>query len=105
MAILLVAEHDNSTLSDQTARALTAASQVGGDIDILIAGKDAGAAAAAAAKLAGVRRVLLAEADAVAQRLAEPTAALIVALSADYDVIFAPVSTGSVLPPFDDLEI
>ena len=100
MAILLVAEHDNSTLSDQTARALTAASQVGGDIDILIAGKDASAAAAAAAKLAGVRRVLLAEADALAQRLAEPTAALIVALSADYDVIVAPATaTGkNVLP-------
>ena len=100
MAILLVAEHDNSTLSDQTARALTAASQVGGDIDILIAGKAAADAAAAAAKLAGVRRVLLAEADALEERLAEPTAALIVALSGDYNVIVAPATaTGkNVLP-------
>ena len=100
MAILLVAEHDNSTLSDQTAKALTAASQVGGDIDILIAGKAAADAAAAAAKLAGVRRVLLAEADALEERLAEPTAALIVALSGDYNVIVAPATaTGkNVLP-------
>jgi electron transfer flavoprotein alpha subunit len=100
MAILLLAEHDNATLSDQTAKALTAASRIGGDVDILIAGKAAGAAAAAAAKLSGVRRVLLAEADALEQRLAEPTAALIVALSVDYDAIVAPATaTGkNVLP-------
>jgi electron transfer flavoprotein alpha subunit len=89
MTILLIAEHDNSTLSDDTARALTAASQVGGVIDVLIAGKAAGGAAEAAAKLAGVRRILLAEGDAFEHRLAEPTAALIVALSKDYDTIAA----------------
>ena len=100
MAILLLAEHDNAALSDQTAKALTAASRVGGDVDILIAGKAAGAAAAAAAKLSGVRRVLLAEADALEQRLAEPTAALIVALSVDYDAIVAPATANgkNVLP-------
>jgi len=54
MAILLVAEHDNATLSDQTAKALTAASQIGGDVDVLVAGKGAKAAADAAAKLKGV---------------------------------------------------
>lgn len=100
MAILLFADHDNATLSDATARALSAASAMGGDVDILIAGSGAGAVASDAAKLSGVRSVLLAEADALAQRLAEPTAALIVALAGDYDTIIAPAtSTGkNVLP-------
>ena len=100
MAILLFAEHDNAALSEQTARALTAATRIGGDIDVLVAGKGAGGAAEAAAKLAGVRRVLLAEGAALEQRLAEPTAALIVALANDYDAIVAPATaTGkNVLP-------
>ncbi|AJE49112.1 electron transfer flavoprotein subunit alpha/FixB family protein [Celeribacter indicus] len=93
MAILLFADHDNATLSDQTARTLTAAAQIGGEIDILIAGKDAAAAAAAAAKLAGVRKVLVAESDALEHRLAEPSAALIVSLAGDYDTILAPATT------------
>jgi electron transfer flavoprotein alpha subunit len=100
MAILLFAEHDNTALSEQTAKALTAASQIGGDIDVLVAGKAASGAAEAAAKLAGVRRVLLAEGDALEQRLAEPTGALIVALSKDYDtIVAAATATGkNVLP-------
>jgi len=100
MAILLFAEHDNTSLSEQTAKALTAASQIGGDIDVLIAGKAAGGAAETAAKLTGVRRVLLAEGDALEHRLAEPAAALIVALSMDYDVVVgAATATGkNVLP-------
>ena len=52
MAILLIAEHDDQSLSDQTAKALTAALQIGSEVDILVAGKDAKAAAEAAAKLA-----------------------------------------------------
>jgi electron transfer flavoprotein alpha subunit len=100
MPILLFAEHDNAALSEQTAKALTAASEIGGDVDVLVAGQAAGQAAEAAAKLAGVRRVLLAEGDALAERLAEPTAALIVAIGRDYDTIVAPATaTGkSVLP-------
>ncbi len=93
MAILLVAEHDNATLSDQTAKALTAASKIGGDVDVLVAGKGAKAAADAAAKLSGVRKVLLAEADELAERLAEPTAALILGLAGGYDAIVAPATT------------
>ena len=93
MAILLVAEHDNATLSDQTAKALTAASQIGGDVDVLVAGKGAQAVADAAAKLSGVRKVLLADADELAERLAEPTAALIVSLAGNYDAIVAPATT------------
>ncbi|MEP9403693.1 electron transfer flavoprotein subunit alpha/FixB family protein [Sphingomonas sp. VNH70] len=100
MTILLLAEHDNSTLSELTARALTAASQMGDAVDILVAGQDAQGVAAAAARLAGVRRVLLAEGAALEQRLAEPTAALIVALAAGYGAVVAPAtSTGkNVLP-------
>ncbi len=93
MAILLFAEHDNQSLSDQTAKALNAASLIGGDIDILIAGKNAASVADAAAKLSGIRGVLLAESDALENRLAEPTAALIVNLSGDYDTILAPATT------------
>jgi electron transfer flavoprotein alpha subunit len=89
MTILLVAEHDNATLSDQTAKALTAASQIGGDIHVLVAGKGAKAAADGAAKLHGVSKVLLAEGDALAERLAEPMAALIVSLADGYDTIVA----------------
>jgi len=93
MAILLFAEHDNQSLSDQTAKALNAASLIGGDIDILVAGKNASSVADAAAKLSGIRNVLLAESDALENRLAEPTAALIVNLSGDYDTILAPATT------------
>lgn len=100
MAILLFAEHDNASLSDQTAKALTAALQIGGDVDVLIAGKGAKAAADAAAKLQGVRKVLLAESDALENRLAEPTAALLVSLAGGYDTVIAPATTSgkNVLP-------
>jgi electron transfer flavoprotein alpha subunit len=93
MAILLIAEHDNSSLSDQTAKALSAASQIGGDVDILVAGKGAKTAADAAAKLSGVRKVLLAESDALAERLAEPLADTILKLADGYDAIVAPATT------------
>ena len=93
MPILLVAEHDNTSLSDQTAKALTAALRMGGDVDVLVAGKGAKAAAEAAAKLKGVRKVLLAESDALAERMAEPLAATVVALAGNYDAFVAPATT------------
>ncbi len=93
MTILLVAEHDNAHLSDQTAKALTAAAQIGGDIHVLVAGKGAKAAADAAAKLKGVSKVLLAEDASLEHRLAEPYAALIVSLSGSYDTIIAPATS------------
>jgi electron transfer flavoprotein alpha subunit len=93
MAILLVAEHDNAHLSDQTAKALSAAAKMGGDVHVLVAGKGAKAAADAAAKLAGVKKVLLAESSELEQRLAEPMAALIVSLAGGYDAIVAPATT------------
>jgi len=100
MAILLLADHDNATLSDQTGKALTAASKIGGDVHVLIAGKGAKAAADAAAKLSGVSKVLLAESDDLAHNLAEPLADLIVSLAGGYDtIIAAATSTGkNVLP-------
>ncbi|PWV98079.1 electron transfer flavoprotein alpha subunit apoprotein [Hoeflea marina] len=93
MAILILAEHDNATLSDQTGKALSAAKEIGGDIHILVAGKDAGAAGDAAAKLEGVAKVLLAEGDEYANKLAEPLAALMVSLADGYDTLMAPATT------------
>jgi electron transfer flavoprotein alpha subunit len=93
LAILLIAEHDNASLSDQTAKALSAALKIGSDVHVLVAGKGARPAADAAAKLAGVTRVLLADADALENRLAEPLAATIVSLAGAYDTIVAPATT------------
>jgi electron transfer flavoprotein alpha subunit len=93
MATLLIAEHDNATLSDQTAKALSAALQLGSDVDLLVAGKGAKGVADAAAKLKGVRKVLLAEADELAGHLAEPLAALVVSLAGSYDAIVAPATS------------
>lgn len=93
MSILLIAEHDNATLSEQTAKALSAAIQIGGDIDILIAGKGAQAAADAAAKLGGVNKVLLAEDPSLEHQLAEPLAATILSLKDNYDTFIAPATT------------
>ncbi|WP_343525522.1 electron transfer flavoprotein subunit alpha/FixB family protein [Sphingomonas sp.] len=100
MSILLLAEHDNTHLSELTARALTAASAMGGEVDVLVAGLSAKDAAQAAARLVGVRRVLLAEATALEHRLAEPSAALILSLASGYDAIVAPASSNgkSILP-------
>ncbi|MEP2981378.1 MAG: electron transfer flavoprotein subunit alpha/FixB family protein [Lentilitoribacter sp.] len=92
MTTLLVAEHDNSALSDQTAKALTAATEIGGDVHILVAGQRASGVADAAAKLAGVGKVLLADSDEYANALAEPMADLIVSLAGDYDCVIAPAT-------------
>ena len=93
MAVLLLAEHDNKTLAPATAKALDAAEKFGGDVDILVAGENAQGVAEEAAKLAGVRKVLLAEAPQLKERLAEETANLIVPLMQTYDVLLAPATT------------
>jgi len=93
MTTLLIAEHDNAALSDQTAKALSAASQMGGDVHVLVAGSGSGAVADAASKLGGVAKVLHADAEAYAHGLAEPLADLIVKLAASYDAIVAPATT------------
>jgi electron transfer flavoprotein alpha subunit len=97
---LLIAEHDNASLKEATARALTAAKALGGDVHVLVAGKDCGPAAEAAAKLDGVAKVLIAESDALAHELAEPLAALVVAIAGPYDALVAPAtSTGKNVMP------
>jgi electron transfer flavoprotein alpha subunit len=93
MAVLLLADHDNKMLAPSTARVLTAAREIGGDVDILVAGDKARAVAEQAAKLDGVRKVLIAEAPQLAQLLAEEIATLIVPLMASYDVLLAPATT------------
>ena len=100
MAILLLADHDNAHLSDQTAKALTAATQIGPDVHVLVAGGNAKAVAEQAAKLSGVTKVLLADDASLAHNLAEPLAALIVSLAGGYDaIVSAATSVGkNVLP-------
>jgi electron transfer flavoprotein alpha subunit len=93
MASLLLAEHDNKSLKDATAKALTAAKQLGGDVHVLVAGKDCKSAAEAAAKLEGIAKVLVAESAAYEHQLAEPTAALLVSLAGSYDALVAPATT------------
>ena len=100
MAILLFAEVSNGHLSEITSRALTAALQLGGPVDVLIAGRNIGAGAEAAAKLAGVARVRVADDALYEHGLAEPLAALILSLAGDYSAIVAASSAYSknVLP-------
>ena len=95
MTTLLIAEHDHETLKDVTNKALTAAKELGGDVHVLVAGGGQGtkAAAEAAAKLQGVKKVLLAEGAAYEHDLAEPLAALIVALAPNYDAFVAPATS------------
>ncbi|PLU60930.1 electron transfer flavoprotein subunit alpha [Sinorhizobium medicae] len=91
MAILLLADHDNSHLSDQTAKALTAAAKIGSDVHVLVAGAGVKGIAEQASKLSGVAKVLVAEDASLANNLnlAEPLAALIVSLAGGYDTIVA----------------
>jgi electron transfer flavoprotein alpha subunit len=100
MATLLLAEISNGHLSEITTRALTAALQLGAPVDVLIAGTNVATAAEAAAKLAGVARVRIAENALYEHGLAEPLAALIVSLAGDYSAIAAASSAYSknVLP-------
>ena len=93
MAILLIAEHDNTGLKDATHKALTAAQKIGGDVHVLVAGKSAQGAAQQAAKLAGVAKVLHAESANLERPVAEPMAALIVSLAPAYEHIIAAATT------------
>ncbi len=93
MATLLIAEHDNSSVKDATHKALTAAAQMGGEVHVLVAGHNASAAAAHAAKLAGVKKVLHVETPSLERPLAEPMAALIVSLAGNYSHIVAAATT------------
>lgn len=89
MPALVVAEHTNDVLNPATAKAVTAAVALGGEVHVLVAGAGCRAAAESAAKLAGVSKVLLADAPHLAHQLAEEMAALIVPLMAGYDALVA----------------
>jgi electron transfer flavoprotein alpha subunit len=93
MSVLLIAEHDNKSLKDATHKALTAALAMGGDVHVLVAGNKADGAAAQAAKLKGVAKVLHAESSALERPVAEPMAATIVALAGAYAHLVAPATT------------
>ncbi|HUC66245.1 MAG TPA: FAD-binding protein [Stellaceae bacterium] len=93
MALLVVAEHDNQSLKSSTLVAVAAAAAIGGEIHVLVAGHNAKPAAEAAAKAAGVAKVLLAENPAYEHLLAEDIAALVVTLAPSYSHVLAPAST------------
>jgi electron transfer flavoprotein alpha subunit len=93
MAVLVVAEHDNAGLKPATLNTLTAAGELGGDVDMLVAGANCAGAAAAAARLPGVAKVRIADAPEYGHDLAENLAPLIAKLAADYTHLLAPAST------------
>src|SRR5260221_8546467 len=93
MATLLVAEHDDKTLNGATAKAMTAAKALGAEVHVLVAGQGCKPAAEAAAKLDGAAKVLLADDARYAHRLAQPMAALPVALAKNYDAILSAATT------------
>jgi electron transfer flavoprotein alpha subunit len=100
MATLILAEHDGATLKDGTAKALTAALSLGAPIHILVAGQNCAPAAAQAATLAGVEKVLVADAEIYKHGLAEPIAALMLQLAPGYDAFVAPsTSSGKNIMP------
>ena len=93
MSVLVLAEHDNNTLKDATLAAVTAAGKLGGDVHVLVAGQGVSGAAQAAAAVAGVAKVLVADDAAYANQLAENLAPLLVELMAGYDALVAPATS------------
>ncbi len=92
MVALVIAEHDNGSLKGATHHTVTAAVQCGGDVHILVAGSSCGAAAEAAAQIAGVSKVLVADAPHFADGLAENVAEQILAIAGSYSHILAPAT-------------
>ncbi len=92
MANLVIAEHDHGSLKAATLNVISAAAAIGGDVHVLVAGENAGAAAAAAAQVAGVSKVLLADGPAHAKLLSENAALQVVAVAGAYSHILAPAT-------------
>ncbi|BCZ81090.1 electron transfer flavoprotein subunit alpha [Paraburkholderia terrae] len=92
MTILVIAEHDNASIKAATLNTVAAASKIGGDIHVLVAGWNAQGAADAAAKIAGVSKVLLADAPQLADRLAENIEGTVLNIARDYSHILAPAT-------------
>jgi len=93
MASLVVAEHANSVLKDATAKSVTAASQLGAPVHVLVAGHSCDGAAQAASKLAGVEKVIVADDPLYAKMVAETMETLILSLAPNYDALLAPATT------------
>ena len=93
MAVIVIADHDGSTVRDTTHKTVTAALALSSDVDVLVVGQGAQAAADSAAKIAGVRKVLLAESAGLGKVLAEAVEATVLPLAAGYDAILTPAST------------
>jgi electron transfer flavoprotein alpha subunit len=93
MGILILADHDNGQLAGATLNTVTAASEIGGDIDLLVAGDASGDVAKAAAAISGVSRVLTADADMFAHGIAENIAPLVQSLASGYTHLMAPATT------------
>ncbi len=100
MAVLVFAEHDNATIKGATLNTVTAALACGGDVHVLVAGADAGAAAAAAAQIAGVAKVLHADAAGLNHGVAENAAAQVVAIAKGYShILFPATASGKNIAP------
>lgn len=93
MAILVTAEHDNSTLKGATLNAVTAATQMGGDVHLLVAGSNCGAVAEAGASVAGISKVLVADNAAYEHQLAENLSKLVAEVAEGYSHVVAPATT------------
>ena len=94
MTALVIAEHDNASIKGATLNTVTAAAQCGGDVHVLVAGHNAGAAAAQAAQIAGVAKVIHADAEGFAHGLAENVAAQVLAIAGGYSHILFPATAG-----------
>jgi electron transfer flavoprotein alpha subunit len=94
MTSLVIAEHDNVSIKGATLNTVTAAAACGGDVHVLVAGHNAGAAAAAAAQIAGVAKVIHADSEALAHGLAENVAAQVLAIAGNYSHILFPATAG-----------
>ena len=92
MAVLVIAEHEHGTLKGATLNTVTAATQCGGDVHVLVAGADAAGAAQAAAQIAGVAKVLHADDARLAEQLAEDVAAQVLAIASNYGHILFPAT-------------
>ena len=100
MTALVIAEHDNASLKGATLNTITAALACGGDVHVLVAGHNAGAAAQAASQVAGVTKVLHADSESLANGLAENVAAQVLSLAGDYShILFAASAAGKNVAP------
>jgi len=100
MTALVIAEHDNASIKGATLNTVTAAAQCGGDVHVLVAGHNAGAAAAAAAQIAGVAKVIHVESEGLAHGLAENMTAQIVAIAGNYShLVFPATASGKNMAP------